>query len=148
MARTQAPADRARAALEAVALGSVAVTTRALAAVGLELTFAQWRVLVIVGDSVTGATVTEIALRLGAEISPVSRLVSRLVRRGLVNARKDDRDLRVTRVSVTDAGRELRETVLERRRLLLADVLAEAGPIEPDVEAALDRIGIAFRRYT
>jgi DNA-binding MarR family transcriptional regulator len=146
--RAQAPAERARAALEAVALGSVAVTTRALATVALELTFAQWRVLVIVGDTSDGATVTEIALRLGAEVSPVSRLVSRLARRGLVNARKDDRDLRVTRVAVTDAGRELRETVLERRRQLLAEVLAEAGPIEPDVEAALDRIGMAFRRYT
>jgi DNA-binding MarR family transcriptional regulator len=146
--REQVPAHRAHAALEAVALGSVAVTTRALATVGLELTFAQWRVLVIVGDGSTGTTVTEIATRLGAEISPVSRLVSRLARRGLVNARKDDRDRRVTRVTVTAAGRELRETVLERRRKLLTDVLAEAGPIEPDVEAALDRLGIAFRRYT
>jgi DNA-binding MarR family transcriptional regulator len=147
MVRAQALAQRTHAALEAVAIGSVAVTTRALATVALELTFAQWRVLAIVGERSTGATVTEIAARLGAEISPVSRLVSRLARRGLVNVRKDDRDRRVTRVTVTDAGHELRETVLERRRELLMDVLAEAGPIEPDVEAALDRIGIAFRRY-
>lgn len=146
--RAQEPARRGHAALEAIAYGAVALTTRALATVSLELTFAQWRVLVIVGEELTGATVTELAARLGAEISPVSRLVSRLARRGLVDARKDNRDRRVTRVTVTDAGRQLRETVLERRRDLLAEVLSATGPIEPDVEAALERIGIAFRRYT
>jgi DNA-binding MarR family transcriptional regulator len=144
----QAPAQAARDALEAVAYGSVAVTSRALSTVGLELTFAQWRVLVVVGEKSDGATVTEIAARLGAEISPVSRLVTRLVRRGLVTASKDDQDRRVTRVTVSDAGREIRETVIERRRVLLAEVLAAAGPIEPDVTAALRRIGAAFRRYT
>ena len=114
---------------------------------GIELSFAQWRVLVIVGEG-SGATVTEIAGRLGAEISPASRLVSRLARRGLVSARKDDRDRRVTRITVTAIGRELREAVLKRRRELLAEVLAMAGPIEPNAEAALERIGAAFRRYT
>ena len=142
------PTERAHAALEAIALGSVAITTLALAAVGLELTFAQWRVLVIVGDDPDGATVTEIATRLGSEVSPVSRLVGRIARRGLVGVRKDDRDRRVTRVAITDAGRELRATVLERRRELLRDVLAASGPLDPAVEAELVRIGVAFRRYT
>ncbi|HEY8637511.1 MAG TPA: MarR family transcriptional regulator [Candidatus Limnocylindrales bacterium] len=148
MVQGQAPVRGAHAALEAVAFGSVAVTTRAIAAAGLDLTFAQWRVLVVVGESPNGATVTEVAARLGAEISPVSRLVSRLARRGVVKARKDDQDRRVTRVTVTAEGRELRETVIARRRELLADVLAAAGPIGPEAEAALERIGAAFRRYT
>jgi DNA-binding MarR family transcriptional regulator len=148
VARVGPSADAARDALEAVAFGSVAVTTRALAAVGLELTFAQWRLLVIVGEKSSGATVTEVAARLGAEISPVSRLVSRLARRGLVLASKDEQDRRVTRVTITSAGRDIRTTVIERRRELLGDVLAEAGPIEPAVADALDRIGAAFRRYT
>ena len=148
MVQGQAPVRGAHAALEAVAFGSVAVTTRAIAAAGLDLTFAQWRVLVVVGESPNGATVTEVAARLGAEISPVSRLVSRLARRGVVKARKDDQDRRVTRVTVTAEGRELRETVIARRRELLADVLAAAGPISPEAEAALERIGAALRRYT
>jgi DNA-binding MarR family transcriptional regulator len=148
VADAQAPTQAAREALEALAFGSVAVTSRALATVGLELTFAQWRVLVVVGERSDGATVTEIAARLGAEISPVSRLVSRLVRRGVVTVVKDDQDRRVTRVMISDAGREIRETVIERRRELLAEVLAAAGPMEPDVTAALGRIGAAFRRYT
>ena len=148
MVQGEAPVRGAHAALEAVAFGSVAVTTRAIAAAGLDLTFAQWRVLVVVGESPNGATVTEVAARLGAEISPVSRLVSRLARRGVVKARKDDQDRRVTRVTVTEEGRALRETVIARRRELLADVLAAAGPIGPEAEAALERIGAAFRRYT
>ena len=49
---------------------------------------------------------------------------------------------------VTDEGDELRATVLDHRWRLLADVLAEGGPIAPDVASALDRIGIAIRRYT
>jgi DNA-binding MarR family transcriptional regulator len=65
-----------------------------------------------------------------------------------VTAAKDKQDRRVTRVTVSDAGREIRETVIERRREFLAEVLAAAGPIEPDVAAALDRIGVAFRRFT
>ena len=148
MAEAQASAQAARDALEAVAFGSVAVTSRALVAAGLELTFAQWRVLVVVGEKPSGATVTEIAARLGAEVSPVSRLVSRLVRRGVVTVVKDEQDRRVTRVMISEAGREIREAVIERRRVLLAEVLAAAGPIEPDVAAALNRIGAAFRRYT
>jgi DNA-binding MarR family transcriptional regulator len=146
--RPGAPVNRAQSALEAIAFGSVAITTRALATAGLDLTFAQWRVLVIVGEDPAGATVTEIATRLDAEVSPVSRLVGRLARRGLVRTGKDDRDRRVTRVTLTGAGAELRGTVLDHRRRLLADVLAEAGPIEPEVASALDRIGVAIRRYT
>jgi len=148
MVHTQDPIRGAQGALEAVAVGAVAITTRAIATVGLELTFAQWRVLVVVGGSADGVAVTEIATRLGAEISPVSRLVTRLSRRGLVDARKDGQDRRVTRVTITDDGLEIRETVLARRREMLADVLAEAGPLGPDVEAALERIGSAFGRYT
>jgi DNA-binding MarR family transcriptional regulator len=149
MAQAQVAPRTARDALEALAFGSVAVTSRALATVGLELTFAQWRVLVVVGENPEeGATVSEIADRLGAEISPVSRLVGRLARRGVVRVYKDKRDRRVTRVTVSDAGREIRDTVIERRREMLAEVLVAAGPIEPEVEAALHRIGAAFRRYT
>jgi DNA-binding MarR family transcriptional regulator len=142
------PTDRAQNALEAVALGSVAVTTRALASTALDLTFVQWRVLVIVGEDEDGATVSEIAVRLGAEISPLSRLVGRLARRGLVSTGKDERDRRVTRVNLTDAGRAIRRTVLRRRRELLAVVLAGIGPISPDVVAVLEKIGDGFRSFT
>jgi len=139
---------RARAALEAIALGSVAITTRALAAVAVDLTFAQWRVLVIVGEGPEGATVTEVAKRLGSEISPVSRLVGRLARRGLVETHKDTLDRRVTRVMPTSTGRSIRETVLAHRRELLTAVLVTIGPLDPIVEAALERIGAGLSSFT
>jgi len=135
-------------ALQAIALGAVAVTTRALQTVGLELTFAQWRVLAIVGESDDGVAVSEIAARLGSELSPASRLVGRMARRGFVTLVKDDDDRRVTRVALTSAGRGIREAVLERRLALLVAVLAAAGPLSPDVVAGLQRIGEAFGQFT
>jgi DNA-binding MarR family transcriptional regulator len=135
-------------ALEAVTFGAVAVTTRALATTGLELTFAQWRVLVIVGEGDAGAAVSDIATRLGSELSPASRLVGRMARRGFVTLVKDDLDRRVTRVTLTSAGSALRQAVLERRLALLREILAAAGPVSSDVVAGLQRIGEAFRRFS
>ena len=129
MASVDPTQARARDALEGIVFGAVAITTRALAATAVELTFPQWRVLVIVGESPVGASVTEIAERLGAEISPVSRLVARLTRSGFVVTDKDPRDRRVTRVVVTERGRSIRETVLARRRDELTNLLAEVGKV-------------------
>jgi len=134
-------------ALERIAYGTVAVTTRALTAVGLDLTFGQWRVLVIVGNDPDGTTMSDIALRLGAALSPTSRLVSRLAYRGLVTLVKDDVDRRVTRVALTDAGRTTRQAVLDQRLELLREVVAAADPVNAEALAALERIAEAFRRY-
>ena len=135
-------------ALQAVAFGAVAITTRALQTVGLELTFVQWRVLVIVGATDEGLTVSEIAMRLGSELSPTSRLVARMARRGFVTLVKDDVDRRVTRVTLSSAGRAVRQSVIERRLALLVAVLAAAGPLSPDAVAGLQRIGEAFAQFT
>jgi DNA-binding MarR family transcriptional regulator len=145
MERSRSSFEQASAALERIALGAVAVTTRALAMVGVELTFAQWRAMVIVGEREVGATVTEVAERLGSEISPTSRLVRRLVARGFVVTQKDDADRRVTRVAITPAGAAIRRAVLERRRMVLDQVLAGAGEVDPSIAAFLDRIGDGFR---
>jgi DNA-binding MarR family transcriptional regulator len=136
---------RARDALETVAFGAVAITTRAVAAGGVDLTFPQWRVLVIVGEDAGGASVTRIAERLGAEISPVSRLVTRMARSGFVSTAKDPSDRRVTRVVVTERGRAIRESVLAGRRRELTEVLASIAPIAPAEIDALRRVGEALR---
>jgi DNA-binding MarR family transcriptional regulator len=135
-------------ALQAVAFGTVAITTRALQTVGLELTFVQWRVLVIVGATDEGLTVSEIAVRIGSELSPTSRLVARMARRGFVTLVKEDVDRRVTRVRLSSEGRAVRQSVIERRLALLLAVLAAAGPLSPDVVAGLQRIGEAFAQFT
>lgn len=135
-------------ALEAVAFGAVAVTTRALASVGLELTFAQWRALVIVGESPDGASVSEIAERVGSELSPASRLVARMASRGLVELDKDPGDRRVTRVTLTPAGADARTSVLNRRLALLTAVIAAAGPISAEAVDGLLRIGAVISQYS
>lgn len=115
--------------LERVVVASVAITARAIATAEADLTFVQWRVLVIVGEGGDGATVSEIATRLGANPSPASRLISRLRRRGLASATKDDPDRRVTRVRLTPLGRTLRGRVLAARRRDLRDV-SGVGPAD------------------
>lgn len=102
--------------LERLVVGSVAITERAIAAAGTNLTFVQWRVLLIVGEHPEGATVGEIAGRIGAHGSPASRLISRLKQRGVVVAERDAVDRRVSHIRLTERGRELRSRVLEHRR--------------------------------
>jgi DNA-binding MarR family transcriptional regulator len=148
MVQTDSGGPSPAGALQAIAFGAVAITTRALQTVGLELTFVQWRVLVIVGATEDGLTVSEIAARIGSELSPTSRLVARMARRGLVTLVKEDVDRRVTRVTLSSEGRRVRHSVLERRLALLVAVLAAAGPISPEVVAGLQRIGDAFAQFT
>ncbi len=132
--------------LERLVVGSVAITARAITAADANLTFVQWRVLVIVGERVDGATVGEIAARIGANASPASRLVSRLKRRGVVRTAKDDADGRITRVTLTEVGRDLRSRVLERRRRDLTVVL-EAVSMTPAEAEAVARLARSFESF-
>jgi len=134
-------------ALETIAYGTVAVTTRALAALGVELTFPQWRVLIVVGNRPEGVSVSEIGELLGSELSPTSRLVSRMASRGLVALQKHPYDRRVTLVTLTDDGRVLRQAVVTRRRELLEEVAADVGPVDPGALDGLQRLGKGFSRY-
>ncbi len=121
--------------MEQLVVGAVAVTERAIAAAGTELTFVQWRVLLIVGGHPEGATVGEIAARIGAGVSPTSRLISRLKRRGVVFAKRDAVDRRVARIQLTDSGRVLRRRVLEHRRRDLESLALAKQLTVADVEA-------------
>jgi len=121
--------------LERLVVGSVAITARAIAAADAELTFMQWRVLLVVGERDEGQAVGEIAARIGAHASPASRVVSRLKRRGLVSTDKGDLDKRVVCVRLTDAGRDLRARVLELRRQDIARVIAAASTTPKEAKA-------------
>ncbi len=132
-------------ALESLAVGAVAVTTLALAQAGVELTFAQWRVLMVIADRQEGATVSEIAEQIGSAMSPASRLVTRMRARDLVVTEKDTRDHRVTRVQLSPRGQEVRGRVLGRRRELLEAAVIRCGPLTPDVASACLEIGTALR---
>ena len=132
--------------LERLVVGSVAITARAIASADAELTFMQWRVLLVVGECEDGQAVGEIATRIGAHASPASRVVSRLKRRGLASADKGELDKRVVRVRLTEAGRDLRARVLTLRGRDLADVL-EVVSMTPEESEALARLAQAFEPF-
>ena len=132
--------------LERLVVASVAITARAIAAADAELTFMQWRVLLVVGEREEGQAVGEIAARIGAHASPASRVVSRLKRRGLVSTDKGDMDRRVVCVRLTAAGRDLRARVLDRRGQDIADVLGLVS-MTPGESEAVRRLAHAFERF-
>lgn len=132
--------------LERIVIGAVAVTDRAIAAAGADLTFVQWRVLLVVGERNEGTSVGEIAARIGAHGSPASRLISRLKRRGILVTDKAELDGRVTTVRLTPAGAALRARVLDYRREVLASLLA-ATPTLDDGQA-IERLAHAFGPFS
>jgi DNA-binding MarR family transcriptional regulator len=123
--------------LERLFMAGVAITTRALneAMPDIDLTFPQWRVVLIVGDGSDGATVSEVAARIGVTVPATSRQLQRLAGRGLVVITRDDRDRRAARARLTSDGSAVRDRILRFRRQRIRDVagglqVSEAGLTE------------------
>jgi len=135
-------------ALERLIGAAVGLTTVAIAqAAPADLTFQQWRALVVVGHR-GGVRVGELATRVGMSMPSASRLVDRLEARGYVSTSRDPRDGRGTIVALTDHGAEVRHAVMARRRALLAAaLLEEADGALPDVGTGLTTLVRALERY-
>ena len=132
-------------AVERIILGGVAITARALVGEVEDLTFAQWRVLMIVGEQEATAHVKGVGQRVGVSAPSASRLLRRLEDRGLIELQRDAIDRRFMRVRLTDAGQDARSQVIERRRLLIRDALGASERALPrDVPGALGAIGDAL----
>jgi DNA-binding MarR family transcriptional regulator len=112
--------------LERVVIGAVGLTTRALAeaAPGTDLTFPQWRALLILGEDADGARVGQVAARVGVTLPATSRLLRRLAARGMVTLGADEQDHRATRARLTDAGAAVRASILRYRLDALRGVAA------------------------
>lgn len=134
-------------AIELIALGSVAITAMTLVELSVDVTFTQWRAVVILPRGQDGMPMSEIAERLPAALSPTSRLIGRLQRRGLVETAKDPVDRRITRVRLTAAGTELRDAVFARRRMHLARIVDEVGQLSAAEGAFLDRLSHSYGRF-
>jgi MarR family transcriptional regulator for hemolysin len=138
------------AAIERLIVESVGITTVALAEAdsGVDLSFSQWRALVVIGSVDAGIRVGEIASRIGSAVPTTSRLVRRLEHRGLVIARRDEADRRATRVTLTASGLDLRSAIVARRRALVREAIADgAEPLSDELIEGLGQIGEALRRY-
>jgi DNA-binding MarR family transcriptional regulator len=110
--------------LDRIAIGAVGLTTRALAMAdtGFELTFPQWRAILVVGEDPDGARVGEVATRVGVTLPATSRLLRRLERRGLTTLATDSVDRRATRVRLTTRGNDIRSSILAHRRAVLDEI--------------------------
>lgn len=132
--------------LERVVIGSVGVTAAAVADAAPDLTLLQWRVVVVLAAADDGMPVSDLARRLRSSVPAMSRLLSRLRSRGIVEARKDRPDGRVTTVVLGESGRTLWARVSARRRDDLVAALEDASLGTGDA-AVLDRLATAFEAY-
>jgi DNA-binding MarR family transcriptional regulator len=133
------------ASLEQIIFAGVALTTMAIttARPGFELTFPQWRVMVVLGGSPQGLRQSEVARRVGVTLPATSRQLHRLERRGLVEVRPDDVDRRASRACLTEAGRLAYDAIIGYRRASIERIVA---PFEADpaLRVRLSRIAQAF----
>ena len=132
-------------AIEALVVAGVALTTRALskARADLDLTLAQWRVLVVLGTTSDGATISQVAEQIGVTLPATSRQLRRLEQRGLVRISRDQVDRRATRVRLTRLGRSARDDVIAFRRARIAQTAASLD-LDPAMATQLARIAQAL----
>jgi DNA-binding MarR family transcriptional regulator len=113
--------------LERIVVGAVGLTTEALARAetDFEMTFPQWRAVLVVGGNADGVRVGEVAARVGVTLPATGRLLRRLERRGLTSLTADADDRRATRVRLTTRGHEIRSAILAHRRVVLDRIAAD-----------------------
>jgi DNA-binding MarR family transcriptional regulator len=134
-------------AIDRIVLAGIALTARALTETsGPDLTFPQWRVIVVLGESEEGATVSEVAGRIGVTLPATSRQLHRMERRGLVEIAPDERDRRAARARLTASGAHIRELILVYRRERIRQTISDAGTTRADV-AKLERIADALNKF-
>ncbi len=136
--------------LERIVIGAVGLTSQALerAAPGVDLTFSQWRALLVLGEPVDGIRVGEVAARVGVTLPATSRLLRRLERRGLVTLQPDEMDRRATRARVTALGHDVREAILAFRRTALREIAEHAGASRAAAPGrAIRALAGSFERY-
>jgi len=121
----------------------LAVAVRSLAAGGQGLTLVQYRALVVL--SYRGAQrIADLAEELAVNSSTVTRLVDRLVRKGLVCRVADQQDRRTIRVSITASGEDVVRAVMDRRRAEIATIVAKMPGHDSGVMvAALEAFTVA-----
>jgi DNA-binding MarR family transcriptional regulator len=143
-------ADSLTVDLERISVGAVGVTTMALASAdaGFELTFPQWRALLVLGEHEDGARIGEVAGRVGVTVPATSRLLRRLERRGLTTLAADEHDRRATRARLSDRGRAVRAAILANRRAALREIVDGLDdPGRLDLLAGLRALAVELERF-
>lgn len=102
---------------------------RTLADVQVSVTVTQLRVLVLLHYNAP-LNLGAIADGLGVNPSNASRTCDRLVASGLVSRADDARDRRQLNLSMTAEGQRLVNSLMDRRRELLDEVVAKMAPVD------------------
>jgi DNA-binding MarR family transcriptional regulator len=132
--RTEPRADVA--AFERLAQALVGITALSLDALDeTTVTVSQFRLLRTL-DGLGRVPSSRLATALGTAASSVTRLVDKLVTAGYVARGSVEHSRSIVTVEVTEAGREVVTTVLERRHALLEAVLDTMTAAERDQAAA------------
>lgn len=134
--------------IEQLVVAGVAITTRALteAVPSFDLTFPQWRVLLVVGERADGATVSEVSSRIGVTVPATSRQLRRIARRGLVEITRDAVDRRAVRARLTEDGLSVRDAILRYRHGRIVETVAGLR-VSPAAMQELGRVADAFDVY-
>jgi DNA-binding MarR family transcriptional regulator len=135
-------------ALEELMVGAIGMTSVALASAAAGgLTMSQWRALVVIGRA-DQVRVGGVATAAGMSLPSTSRLIRRLQRGGLVASNRDEEDRRATLVTLTPAGRRLRDDVVRGRRVLMEQaLLARGNRLPKDLSGGLAAIARAFEQF-
>jgi DNA-binding MarR family transcriptional regulator len=104
----------------------------------LDLTFTQFKTLMLLAHEPDELSVKEISERLGISLPAASRAVDPLVRRRLVARKEDAEDRRVKRVALTTRGRTLVD------RLVAARVSSFTTMLEEFSDGELRKLGGAL----
>jgi DNA-binding MarR family transcriptional regulator len=114
-------------AIEQIVIAGVAMTNASLSRSrqGPDLTFPQWRVLVVLGRRPEGMPVHEIARLIHVTLPATSRQLRRLAQRGFVVFDPDQTDRRVTRARLSEAGIAVRDSIMSDRRSLIEAAIAD-----------------------
>ncbi|MFF7334801.1 MarR family winged helix-turn-helix transcriptional regulator [Streptomyces sp. NPDC090306] len=90
-----------------------------------------------------GGTPGEIAAALNVTTPTVVKMADRMTAAGLLVRRRDDRDNRLVRLWLTDAGRALRQPVEAERRLI--EEAVTAGLTDGERQALLESLAKVYR---
>lgn len=93
----------------------VAVAARSLAEHNESVTITQFRTLVVLANQ-PDLTLNQLADHLGVNASTAMRMINRLLKAELVSRRENPDDRREILLALSDAGRDIVDTVTNRRR--------------------------------
>ena len=110
----------------------VGIAVRSLAATTDDVTMVQFRALVLLTYQ-GKERVADLADNLGVNSSTVTRLIARLVGKGLVDRLPDPSDRRATLLAITDDGRAVVASVRAQRRAEITKVLRRMSAVTDPV---------------